>query len=130
MLSGEKTFGKDYKMSVEIEEKACPYCGQLIICGPDVDPRRRCRCADAVRYSASAETLEDMETALEERFGDNCAETDKSFVPCAENEFSGLHHAVVLVAAGLFEKASITLQDGSVCAIKKDSVQRKLTIKR
>lgn len=117
-------------MEVEIEEKFCPYCGQMIICGPDVDPRRRCRCADAIRYSAEAEVLEDMEDALDALFGDNCAENEKSFVPCQENVISGLHHAVVLVAAGLFDKASITLGDGSVCTIKKDSVTRKLTIKR
>ncbi len=117
-------------MEVEIEEKVCPFCGQLIMCGPDVDPRRRCRCADAVRFSAAQEILEDMENALEELFGNNCTDVSKSFVPVSRNEMSGLYTVVVLTAAGLFTRANITLHDGSVCTVKKDSVNRKITIQR
>lgn len=115
---------------MEIEEKVCPFCGQLIMCGADVDPRRRCRCADAVRFSADAETLEDMENALEERFGKNCTDESKSFIPVSDDEMSALHHVVVLAAAGRIQKASITLADGSVCTVKKDSVGRKITIQK
>ena len=117
-------------MAVNIVEKTCPYCGQEIICGPDVDPRRRCRCADAIRYSADAETLEDMENALLELFGDECADVSKVFVPAGQDQIAILTNVVVMVAAGLFEKANITLSDGSVCNIKKESVKRKLTVQR
>ena len=115
---------------MDAEEKTCPFCGQLIMCEADVDPRRRCRCADAVRYSAAAEILEDMENALEELFGQNCGDESKSFIPVDDNEMSALHHVVVLAAAGLFTKANITLKDGSVLTAKKDSVNRKITIQR
>lgn len=117
-------------MDFETEEKVCPFCGQLIMCDSDVDPRRRCRCAEAVRYSAASEILEDMENALEELFGDNCTDISKSFVPVSQNELSGLNTIVVLTAAGLFTKANITLHDGSFCTVKKDSVNRKITIQR
>lgn len=111
-----------------MDEKVCPFCGQLIVCEEDVDPRRRCRCADAIRYAAAQEVLEDMETTLQELFGGNCNDYSKVFLPVSENELSGLHHVVVLVAAGKFTKASITLEDGSICTIKHDSVSRKVTV--
>lgn len=53
-----------------MEQKTCPYCGQLVLAEEGVDPRRRCRCAEAVRYSAEQETLEDMEEQLTELFGE------------------------------------------------------------
>lgn len=117
-------------MDVELEEKACPFCGQLIMCGHDVKPERLCRCADAVRYAADAETLEDMQTLLDELFGENCPDCSKSFIPVGPEELSALNHVIVLVSAGLFTKAVITLQDGSQCIVKKDAVTRKITIKR
>lgn len=117
-------------MNAAIEERACPYCGQLIMCEDGTDPRRLCRCADAVRFAAAEETLDDMETLLDELFGDGCDEISKSFIPVGEKEMSALNHVLVLVAGGLFAKANITLADGSVCTIKGDKVERKLTIKR
>ena len=117
-------------MNTEMVNKSCPFCGQLIVCEEDADPARRCRCADAIRYSADAETLEDMEDALNSLFGENCAEVSKVFVPIGENQFSILHNVVVLVAAVLFTKANITLSDGSVCTMKKDAVNRKVTVQK
>lgn len=117
-------------MDTELEEKACPFCGQLIMCAPDVKPERLCRCADAVRFAADEETLEDMQDLLKELFGDKCQECSKSFIPVGEPEMSALNHVIVLVSAGLFTKVVITLQDGSQCIVKKDAVTRKITIKR
>ncbi|MBE6725050.1 MAG: hypothetical protein E7576_07670 [Ruminococcaceae bacterium] len=51
------------------------------------------------------------------------------FIPVGEEELSALNHVIVLVSAGLFTKAVITLQDGSQCIVKKDAVTRKITIK-
>ena len=117
-------------MNAAMEERACPYCGQLIMCEEGTDPRRLCRCAEAVKYAAAEEVIEDMETLLEELFGGKCSQCSKSFIPVGENEMSALNHVLVLVAGGLFTKANITLADGSVCTIKGDNVQRKITIKR
>lgn len=117
-------------MNEELEQKACPFCGQLILCGHDVRPERLCKCADAVRYAADAESLEQMETLLDELFGENCQNCSKSFVPVGDEEMSALNHVIVLASAGLFSKAVITLQDGSQCIVKGDGVTRKLTIKR
>lgn len=124
----KKERGKE--MNEDLEQKACPFCGQLILCGHDVKPERLCKCAEAVRYAADAESLEEMETLLYDLFGENCQECSKSFIPIGEEELSALNHVIVLVSAGLFSKAVITLQDGSQCTVKPETVTRKITIKR
>lgn len=113
-----------------MEQKPCPYCGQLVIAEDGVDPRRRCQCADAVRYSAEQETLEDMQDAVEELFGANCNMESPVFIPVSESELAVLKNVATLVAAELFAKASITLADGSVCTIKLGDVKRKVTVKK
>ena len=114
----------------ELEQVVCPYCGQLLLAEPGTDPRRRCRCADAVKYAATQETLEDMQALVDELFGADCNEVSKAFLPAGDNEIHQLMSLCVLVNAGLFEKASVTLADGSVCIIKGETVQRRLTVKR
>ena len=114
----------------QLEQKTCPYCGGLVMCERGTDPRRRCRCADEVKYSADAETLEDMEQALEELFGENCQDESKVFLPVGENAMGVLHSVVVLAAAGLIRQANVTLSDGSVCIVNNLTVSRKVTVQK
>ena len=114
---------------VNIEQKHCPFCGQIVLAEEGVDPRRRCRCAEAVRYSAEQETLEDMIEQLKELFGPECNNTSPVFIPVDDNAFAILHNIVMVAAAGLFTKASITLEDGSVFTVKNDTVSRRVTVK-
>ncbi len=65
-------------MTEQVYEHDCPYCGQKLIFHEEFDPRRMCRCADAVRYAASQESLEDMEASVEELFGDECQEASNA----------------------------------------------------
>lgn len=112
-----------------MEQKTCPYCGQLVLAEEGVDPRRRCRCAEAVRYSAEQETLEDMEEQLTELFGEECNNVSPVFIPVGENEMGVLNGILILAAAGLIAKASVTLKDGSVFQLKSSTVNRKVTVK-
>ena len=112
-----------------MEQKTCPYCGQLVLAEEGVDPRRRCRCAEAVRYSAEQETLEDMEEQLTELFGEECNIVSPVFIPVGENEMGVLNGILILAAADLIAKASVTLKDGSVFQLKNSTVKRKVTVK-
>jgi hypothetical protein len=113
----------------KLEEKTCPYCGQVVIAEEGVDPRRRCRCAEAVRYSANAEILEDMEDQLDELFAEGCDENSPVFIPIDRNTYAVLHNLILLESAGLIEKASVTMPDGSVFSAKGHIVNRKITVK-
>lgn len=115
---------------VNIENKTCPYCGQIVMAEEGVDPRRRCRCAEAVKYSADQETLEDMQTLCDELFSETCNEVSAAFIPVDENSLHMLSNLCVYVNAGLFGKVNITLSDGSACIIKPETVQRRLTVKK
>lgn len=117
-------------MNEHIEQKSCPYCGQMVLAEDGIDPRRRCRCADAVRYAANQEVLEDMQEMCTELFGDECSEASAAFLPADQNTMHLLMNLCVYVNAGLVEQARITLTDGSVCIIKSETVQRRLTVKK
>lgn len=117
-------------MTEKLFEHDCPFCGQKLIFHEDFDPRRMCGCAEAVRYSANQESLEDMQDMVDELFGTQRTEASSAFVPANKDVLHQLKNLCAFVNAGLLEKVSLTLDDGSVCTMNQYVVNRRMTVKR
>jgi len=103
----------------EEEERACPFCGQMVL--TDGDPREVCDCIKAAHFRALCE-------ALDSYCGEDC-DGVADFKPVPGAVMEALRIIAEQVAHGALGTVAAELPDGSTVKIGARKVSRRITVK-
>lgn len=117
-------------MSKVMIEKACPYCGQVRICGENERPELSCLCEMALLVQIHERNTEKLLRELEALFGEKCHERYPEFQPVSEEQYGAMAVLADLVGHGKMGNVSFLLPDGSKVKITEKGLERSRTIKR
>lgn len=109
--------------------KACPFCGQMCMAGPEDDLRKVCKCEGATHWRLQCEHRDRLYSAIDKLFGDDCRTYSPEYQPLSEEELADLHSIAEMVAFGRIGTVSAVVHDGSKIVIG-EKVRRTLVVKQ
>lgn len=111
-------------MSNEIQMKTCPFCGQLAMLEPDVDPRDVCNCDAAVSYREDCQVFAVRTAALEKLCGEDAGKISAYYHPVGDETFALLKEILRGVVFDKIGKTVIALKDNTALTISTKGVRR------
>ena len=117
-------------MSKILVEKACPYCGQMRLCGEEDRPEMSCLCEMALMVQNFEKNTEKLLLELADLFGENCREKYPEFQPVSEEQYGVMAAMVDLVGHGRMGNISFLLPDGCKVKISAKGLERSKVIVR
>lgn len=111
-------------MSKELQMKACPFCGQFAMMGPDIDPRDVCNCDASEKYRVRCRVYEARQEALYKLCGKECEKISAHYHPVGGETFALLKDILKGVCFEQIGKTVIALKDGTALTISTKGVRR------
>lgn len=112
----------------ELQMKHCPFCGQFLMCEPDVDPRDSCKCDKAKDYQHHRTIYENRLNALEKLCGSECEKIHADYQPVGEETYDLLKQIVRGVCFRQIGKTKFALPDGTELSIAESGIKRSAKI--
>ena len=112
----------------ELQTKHCPFCGQFLMCEPDVDPRDTCTCDKAKTYQYHRIICENRLRALEKLCGSDCDKVHPDYQPVGEETYELLKKIVRGVCFHQIGKTKFSLPDGTELSIAESGIRRSAKI--
>ena len=108
----------------DLQTKICPFCGQYLMCEPDVDPRDVCKCDKAKDYQHRQTICENRLRALDKLCGSDCDKLHPDYQPVGEETYELLKQIVRGVCFGQIGKTKFSLPDDTELSIAETGIKR------